>query len=70
MPGDDGYALIRKVRALRADSGGQTPAAALTGLTAEEDRARVLKAGFQYHVTKPVDARRLVEIVATLAASA
>jgi CheY-like chemotaxis protein len=70
MPGEDGYALIRKVRALPPDRGGQTPAAALTGLTTAEERARVLKAGFQYHVSKPVDARRLVEVVTSLAASA
>jgi len=70
MPGEDGYALIRKVRSLPPDRGGQTPAAALTGLTTEEDRARVLEAGFQYHVAKPVDARQLVEIVTTLAATA
>ena len=70
MPGEDGYTLIRKVRALPPDRGGRTPAAALTGLSTEEDRARVLEAGFQYHVSKPVDARRLVEIVTTLAASA
>src|SRR5436190_19946810 len=68
MPGEDGYALIRKVRALPPDRGGQTPAAALTGLTNEEERARVLEAGFQYHLAKPVDARRLVEVVTTLAA--
>jgi CheY-like chemotaxis protein len=55
---------------LPADRGGQTPAAALTGLTTEEERARVLEAGFQYHVAKPVDARALVEIVTTLAANA
>ena len=67
-PGEDGYALIRKVRALPPDRGGQTPAAALTGLSTGEDRARVLRAGFQYHVAKPVDAQRLVAIVATLAA--
>jgi CheY-like chemotaxis protein len=70
MPGEDGYALIRKVRALPADRGGQTPAAALTGLTTAEERARVLEAGYQYHVAKPVDARRLVEVVTTLAATA
>lgn len=69
MPGEDGYALIRKIRALPSDRGGQIPVAALTGLTDDEDRARMLRAGFQYHVAKPVDARRLVEVVATLAAS-
>ena len=69
MPGEDGYALIRKVRALPPDRGGQTPAVALTGLISTvADRARVLRAGFQDHAAKPVDARRLVTIVTTLAA--
>jgi CheY-like chemotaxis protein len=68
MPDEDGYALIRKLRALPQDRGGQTPAAVLTGLSTAEDRARVLQAGFQYYVAKPVDARMLVSVVATLAA--
>lgn len=68
MPGEDGYALIRKLRALPADRGGETPAAGLTGLSTVEDRARVLQAGFQYHLAKPVDARTLVSVVASLAA--
>jgi CheY-like chemotaxis protein len=68
MPGEDGYALIRKVRALPPDRGGQTPAAALTGLGTPADRARALQAGFQDHVAKPIDARQLVRIVTTLAA--
>ena len=50
------------------DRGGQTPAVGLTGLITAEDRARVLRAGFQYYVAKPVDARTLVSIVATMAA--
>ena len=66
MPGEDGYALIRKLRALPPDRGGLIPAAALTGLTGVEDRARVLRAGFQCHVGKPVDARQLVEVVTML----
>jgi CheY-like chemotaxis protein len=60
MPGEDGYSLIRKIRALPPERGGQIPAAALTGLTGDDDRARMLRAGFQYHVAKPVDARQLV----------
>ena len=68
MPGEDGYALIRKVRALPPDRGGQTPAAALTGLSTPADRTRALQAGFQDHMAKPVDARQLVRIVTTLAA--
>ena len=68
MPEEDGYALIRKVRALPQDRGGQTPVAALTGWSTAADRARVLRAGFQYNVPKPVDGRRLVAIVMALAA--
>ncbi len=40
---------------------------ALTGLYSAEARARLLRAGFQYHVPKPVDARRLTAVVAMLA---
>ena len=68
MPDADGYTLIRALRALPQDRGGQTPAVALTGLSTDEDEARALRAGFQYHVPKPVDARTLVEVVAGLAA--
>lgn len=68
MADEDGYALIRKLRALPWDRGGQTPAAGLTGLCAVQDRARVLQAGFQYYVAKPVDALMLVSVVAILAA--
>jgi len=67
MPEKDGYWLISRVRALAADRGGLTPAACLTGCTGPEDRARVLKAGFQYHIAKPVDMSRLLGIVAILA---
>jgi CheY-like chemotaxis protein len=68
MADEDGYTLIRKLRALPSDRGGQTPAAGLTGLCTAEDQARVLRAGFQYYVAKPVDARVLVSVVASLAA--
>lgn len=68
MPGEDGYALIRKVRALPPDRGGQTPAAALTGLATPEDRTRALQAGYQDHATKPIDAGQLLRLVTTLAA--
>jgi len=67
MSEKDGYWLIGRVRALAADRGGLTPAACLTGCTGPEDRARVLKAGFQYHIAKPVDMSRLLGIVAILA---
>ncbi|RCJ31605.1 histidine kinase [Nostoc minutum NIES-26] len=69
MPGEDGYTLIRKIRALKADRGGQVPAVALTAYADSEDRIRALEAGFQTHVPKPVDPGELVEIVANVVAS-
>jgi CheY-like chemotaxis protein len=66
MPGGGGYALIRRVRALPAGRGGLVPAAALTAHIRPEDVAEVLSAGFQYHLPKPVDADRLVAVVAIL----
>ena len=67
MPGTGAYWLIGQVRALPAPSGGTTPAAALTGLIGPEHRASVLRAGFQYHIEKPVQLRALIGIVAILA---
>ncbi len=62
MPGEDGYGLIRRVRAL--GDGGATPAIALTAYAAESDRAEALAAGFQLHVPKPVEPENLVRVVA------
>jgi PAS domain S-box-containing protein len=78
MPGEDGYALIRRVRAAeaarRAGAGGVAvagiPAAALTAYARAEDRARALSAGFQDHVTKPVEPAQLIAVVARLAGRA
>ncbi|HEX6622308.1 MAG TPA: ATP-binding protein [Pyrinomonadaceae bacterium] len=67
MPGEDGYDLISKVRALPAESGGRIPAAALTAYVRAEDRVRVLRAGFQLHVPKPIEPAELVIVVANLA---
>jgi CheY-like chemotaxis protein/two-component sensor histidine kinase len=67
MPEEDGYSLIRAIRALPAELGGATPAAALTALARPEDRRRALLAGFQTHVAKPVDVAELVAVVASLA---
>jgi len=69
-PGEDGYWLIGAVRALSVADGGGTPAAALTGHVTAEDRARVLRAGFQHHIAKPVDPERLIGVVGILALKA
>ena len=66
MPVQDGFALIRKLRALSHERGGDTPAIALTAFARTEDRTRSLLAGFQAHLTKPVDAAELVATVASL----
>ena len=67
MPDEDGYALIRKVRSLPSEEGGNTPAVALTGYASEEESDRVRAAGFQAHAAKPVEVAKLVETIARLA---
>ncbi|MBD1942482.1 response regulator [Coleofasciculus sp. FACHB-712] len=67
MPGEDGYTLIRRVRALNAEEGGRTPAVALTAYARAEDRMRAIAAGFQMHIPKPVEPSELATIVASLA---
>jgi len=67
MPGESGYDLIRQVRALPHERGGDVPAAALTAYVRPEDRRKVLGAGFMMHVPKPVDPAELVAVVAALA---
>jgi light-regulated signal transduction histidine kinase (bacteriophytochrome)/ActR/RegA family two-component response regulator len=66
MPDEDGYALIARVRALPASEGGRTPAIALTAYARAEDRARVLLAGFQNHLAKPVEPLEILAVVASL----
>ncbi len=68
LPGEDGYSLIRRVRAWPAAEGGDVPAVALTAFAKQEDRRRALEAGFQEHVTKPVDPELLVSVLAGLLA--
>src|SRR5262249_49808214 len=67
MPVDDGYALIRKVRALPPEQGGKVPAAALTGYAGRTDYLKALSAGYQSHIKKPVDLDELIAVVASLA---
>jgi CheY-like chemotaxis protein len=66
MPGEDGYSLMRKVRELPADDGGATPAIAITAFGQEEDRSRAQAAGFQVHLTKPLDPDELREAIRSL----
>jgi len=65
MPGEDGYALVTWLKAAR--DGTCPPAVALTAYASREDRVRLLSAGFQAHVAKPVDPDELVAVVASVA---
>jgi PAS domain S-box-containing protein len=67
MPVEDGYSLIRKVRALSPEQGGQIPACALTGWNSASERQRAITAGYQMHVTKPADPDRLISAIYSLA---
>ena len=66
MPEMDGYSLIRQIRALPADQGGQTPAIALTAYAAEMDYQQAMSAGFQRHIAKPIEADALIEVICFL----
>jgi len=67
MPGEDGYGLMQRVRALAPRDGGETPAIALTAYGRPMDRLRALGSGFNMHVPKPVDPGELTAIIADLA---
>ena len=67
MPGADGYSLIRHVRALGPDQGGNVPAVALTAYARSEDRRRAILAGYNHHVAKPVEPAELITMIASLA---
>ena len=67
MPNEDGYELIRRVRSLKADRGGAIPAISLSGYATPADVERAMRAGYQAHIRKPMDAEVLVATVATLA---
>jgi CheY-like chemotaxis protein len=66
MPDEDGYAFLKKVRALPASRGGNIPAIALTAFTRSEDRRRAMLAGFQMHVSKPADSAELIAVIANV----
>ncbi|MEI7973290.1 MAG: response regulator, partial [Bdellovibrio sp.] len=66
MPGEDGYSLIRKIRAKEEIKGGKIPAIALTAYAAPEDIRLALEAGFSGHVAKPVDKQILAQTISKL----
>jgi CheY-like chemotaxis protein len=65
LPIESGYDLIKRIRALPSDSG-KLPAVALTAFATEKDRKRALSAGFQLHLSKPVDPHVLVHAIKQL----
>jgi PAS domain S-box-containing protein len=67
MPSEDGLSLIRRIRALPAAQGGRLPAAALTAYASPPEREAALRAGFDWHVAKPVDPPELLRVIARLA---
>ena len=66
LPGEDGYSLMRQVRALPLEEGGAIPALALTAFASANDRHRALDAGFQSYLAKPISPLQLAETVALL----
>jgi CheY-like chemotaxis protein len=66
MPDTDGYMLIRQVRALSPEQGGEVKAIALTAYAGELNQQQVLQAGFQQHIAKPVDPQQLIKTIASL----
>jgi signal transduction histidine kinase/ActR/RegA family two-component response regulator len=67
MPGEDGYMLVRRVRGLAAEDGGAVPALAVTAYGRAEDRQRLLAAGYDRYLAKPVEPVELVAAIAMLA---
>ena len=67
MPVEDGFSFIRRVRLLPRDEGGRVPAVALTAYARLEDRTKALRAGFNSHVAKPVEASELLAVLSSFA---
>jgi signal transduction histidine kinase/ActR/RegA family two-component response regulator len=66
MPVEDGYSFLRQIRSLPPEQGGQIPAIALTAYAKQEDQQEALIAGFQQHISKPVEPQSLVAVIARL----
>jgi CheY-like chemotaxis protein len=67
MPGEDGYAFLRRIQAVERETGQRFPSVALTAYGRLEDRVRTLSAGFAMHLPKPVDPAELVAVIGALA---
>lgn len=65
MPEEDGYDLIRKIRSRSVEEGGELPAIALSGYAGREEGERALNAGYQVHLSKPVDLGELMKAIVT-----
>jgi CheY-like chemotaxis protein len=63
MPGEDGYSLMRRIRARSARAGGDVPAIALTAYASAADRDAALAAGYQAHVAKPFEPAHVVRLI-------
>ncbi|BAZ27913.1 multi-sensor hybrid histidine kinase [Cylindrospermum sp. NIES-4074] len=66
MPGMDGYMLMRQIRALPPEQGGQIPAIALTAYAGDFNHQQALQAGFQQHIAKPIEPEGLIRAISTL----
>jgi len=69
MPGEDGYALIRRIRQLAESDGGDTPAISLTAHARDEDRRRAMALGFQAYLAKPVNVTQLLTTISRIASA-
>ena len=67
MPNEDGYQLLRRIRALPPEKGGDVPAIALTAYARQEDIRAAAEAGFQLHLAKPVKTEKLLEAISVWA---
>lgn len=66
MPGQDGFTLVRRIRELPPEKGGRTPAIALTGYASSQDKSKAVSAGFQSHISKPVQPPELLSTIAAV----
>jgi CheY-like chemotaxis protein len=67
MPGEDGFSLIKQLRALPEAEGGRIPVVALTAYVGKKERAKIFASGFQMYLPKPVEAADLLEALAGFA---